>query len=68
VVYNFVSFSFHAAKGLVRISLHEECFKLLYVVMTFNYILYFQVMLGMFVRQSVTEAGQSCASVKGPRF
>jgi len=65
VIYNFVSFSFHAAKGLVRISLHEECFKLLNIIMTFSYILYFQVMLEMFVRRSITEAGQSFASVKG---
>jgi len=65
VIYNFVSFSFHAAKVSVRISLYEECFKLLNIVMTLSYIVYFQVMLEMFVRHSITEAGQSYASVKG---
>jgi hypothetical protein len=32
---------------------------LLNIIMTFSYILYFQVMLEMFVRQSITKAGQS---------
>lgn len=40
MIYNFVSLSFHAAKGLVRIRLHEECFKLLNIIMIFSYFVF----------------------------
>jgi NhaP-type Na+/H+ or K+/H+ antiporter len=60
VIYNFVSFSFHAAKGLVRISLHKECFKLLNIIVTFSYTLYFEVMLEMFVSVCVRACVRAC--------